>query len=183
MVDALNITTGTRFAVCLETNVMIKRWYMVLSVCALLGCATGATAQVERDRGGDGKEKNKDIPTNNATPMKNIEKVVGTWEASGIFNGAKDLTDTDTVGINSSFEFTRENKYLSYSDREQIDSGTFKLNEVQNVLYLESAGGNEVAEYKIRFDDNTMTLQPMQSADANAQRFRYVYTRKASGSK
>lgn len=161
----------------------MKKSYLFFSVCAFTLCSvSGVVAQVERNSGGDAKEKNKDVPVNNSTPTKNIEKVVGTWEASGIFNGAKDITDTDTVGLNRTFEFTRENKFLSYSDREQIDSGTFKLNEVQNTLYLESAGGNEVAEYKVRFDDNTMTLQPTQSADANAQRFRYVYTRKA-GSK
>ncbi|HEY0770062.1 MAG TPA: hypothetical protein VGD31_06980, partial [Sphingobacteriaceae bacterium] len=115
------------------------------------------------------------------TPTKNIEKVVGVWEVTGIFKGNKDITNTDTVGLNRSFEFTRENKYISYSDSEQIDSGAFKLNEVQNVIYLESASGNEVVEYKIRFDDNTMTLQPSESADAHAQRFRYVYTRKRNG--
>lgn len=157
---------------------MSKKLHIVLMGCALSVLSLGAMAQ---ENGKDNKYSNKeksDIPVNNETPTKNIEKVVGVWEASGIFKGTKDITDTDTVGLNRSFEFTRDNKYMSYSDNEQIDSGAFKLNEVQNTLYLESAGGNETAEYKIRFDNNTMTLQPAQSADANAQRFKYVYTRK-----
>lgn len=124
---------------------------------------------------------NRNVPVKRETPTKNIEKVVGVWEVSGIFKGTKNITNTDTVGLNRSFEFTRENKFISYSDNEQIDSGYFKLNEVQNVIYLENADGNEVTEYKIRFDNNTMTLQPAESADAHAQRFRYVYTRKAEG--
>jgi hypothetical protein len=157
---------------------MSKKLHIVLMGCALSVLSLSAMAQEnEKDNKYSNKEKT-DIPVNNETPTKNIEKVVGVWEASGIFKGTKDITDTDTVGLNRSFEFTRDNKYMSYSDNEQIDSGAFKLNEVQNTLYLESAGGNETAEYKIRFDNNTMTLQPAQSADANTQQFKYVYTRK-----
>lgn len=158
---------------------MFKKLNIVLCGLALTVFSIGAMAQE------DGKDKkahsNKDegnIPVNNETPTKNIEKVVGVWEVTGIFKGTKEITNTDTAGINRSFEFTRENKYISYSDNEQIDSGTYKLNEVQHSIYLESATGNEVAEYKIRFDNDTMTLQPAQNANANSERFKYVYTRK-----
>jgi hypothetical protein len=164
---------------------MTNKLKTLLCTCLMTLCSlTGVVAQVERGNTGDVADKNdKDAPVNNPTPVKIIEKVVGTWEASGIFNGNKNVTDTDTVGLNRSFEFTRENKYLSYSDREQIDSGTYKLNEVQNILYLESAAGNEVVEYNVSFDDETMTLQPTQSSAANSQRFRYVYTRKSEGAR
>jgi len=123
------------------------------------------------------REKNKDIPVNNETPIKNIEKVVGVWEVAAIFKGNKDITSTDTVALNSKFEFSRENKYLSFSNNEQIDSGAFKLNENHSLLYLESASGHDVKEYRVEFKDDTMTLQPAESADAHAQRFRYVYRR------
>lgn len=158
---------------------MVKKFHIVLVGVALSVFSYSAMAQEDQKENKEYSNKDKrDVPANNETPTKNIEKVVGVWEVTGIFKGTKDITDTDTVGLNRSFEFTRENKYISYSDREQIDSGVFKLNEVQNTIYLESAGGSEVAEYKIRFDNNTMTLQPAQSADAHAQRFKYVYTRK-----
>jgi hypothetical protein len=167
------------FAVCLSKNkAMSKNLHIVLCGTLLTMFSYGAFAQVNADKQARSNKSNPDIPVNNETPTKNIEKIVGVWEATGIFKGTKDITETDTVGLNRSFEFTRENKYMSYSDQEQIDSGAFKLNEVQNSIYLESAGGNEVAEYKVRFDNNTMTLQPAQSADAHAQRFKYVYTRK-----
>jgi hypothetical protein len=156
---------------------MFKKMHIVLVAFVLGAFTQNAMAQENQKEGKEYSNKEKaDVPTNNETPTKNIEKVVGVWEVTGIFKGTKDITNTDTVGLNRSFEFTRENKYLGYSDNEQIDSGAFKLNEVQNSIYLESAGGAEVTEYKIRFDGNTMTLQP--SGDADAQRFRYVYTRK-----
>lgn len=140
-----------------------------------------AMAQEERkDKDGNTSNQN-EVPLDNPTPVKNIEKIVGEWEVTSVLNGSKNITDTDTAQLNRSFVFTRENKYISYSNNEQIDSGAFKLNEVQNVVYLESATGNDVAEYRVRFDDNTMTLEPMENADANAQRFRYVYTRKSNG--
>jgi hypothetical protein len=162
---------------------MFKTVYSILFSFVMCASAQTAMAQENEKDKKDRTTKNKDIPVNNETPTKNIEKVVGVWEVTGIYKGTKNITDTDTVGINRSFEFTRENKFISYSDSEQIDSGYFKLNEVQNLIYLESAVGNEVSEYKIRFDDNTMTLQPAESADAHAQRFRYVYTRKSDGSR
>ncbi len=163
---------------------MSKRIHIILFAFACACTSYEASAQREDNAQGQDKKKysvkdKSDVPVNNETPVKNIEKVVGVWEVTAIYKGAKNITNTDTVGLNRSFEFTRENKYISYSDREQIDSGTFKLNEVQNVIYLESASGNDVVEYKLRFDENTMTLQPSESADANAQRFRYVYTKKS----
>ena len=165
---------------------MFNKFYVLFFSVALSGFVHNAMAQedVKNNPDPDRSEKDRrEIPVHNETPTKNIEKVVGVWQVTGIFKGTKNITNTDTVGLNRSFEFTRENKFISYSDNEQIDSGYFKLNEVQNVIYLESAGGGDVAEYKIRFDNNTMTLQPAESADAHAQRFRYVYTRKSDGSK
>jgi hypothetical protein len=163
---------------------MFRKFHVLLFSFALSALAQNVIAQENEKSNKDRSAKDKgDIPVNNETPTKNIEKVVGVWEVTGIYNGTKNITDTDTVGLNRLFEFTRENKFISYSDSEQIDSGYFKPNEVQNVIYLESAGGNEVSEYKIRFDNTTMTLQPSESADAHAQRFRYVYMRKSDGSK
>lgn len=127
------------------------------------------------------KEKNKDIPANNETPVKNIEKVIGVWEVTGIFKGNKDITNTDTVALNNTFDFTSENKYLSYSNNERIDSGAFKLNENHSLLYLESANGHQITEYKVSFVNDQMTLQPAESASAHAQRFKYVYRRKNEG--
>jgi hypothetical protein len=163
---------------------MFKKFHVLLFSFALSIFVQNAMAQEDEKNNPDRATRDKgEAPVKNETPTKNIEKVVGAWEVSGIYKGTKNITNTDTVGLNRSFEFTRDNKFISYSDNEQIDSGYFKLNEVQNLIYLESAGGGEVTEYKIRFDNNTMTLQPAESADAHAQRFRYVYTRKSDGSK
>ena len=163
---------------------MFKKLYVLLFSVALSAVGQNAMAQEDERNNPDRATRDKgQAPVKNETPTKNIEKVVGVWEVTGIYKGTKNITNTDTVGLNRSFEFTRDNKFISYSDNEQIDSGYFKLNEVQNVIYLESAGGADVMEYKIRFDDDTMTLQAAESSDAHAQRFRYVYTRKADGSK
>jgi hypothetical protein len=184
-IGSLNRDKARLFAVCLIKNKAMFRTIQVIVLgIAVSVFSVDAIAQEDgKDNKGYSNKDKSNIPVNNETPTKNIEKVVGVWEATGIFKGTKEITDTDTVGLNRSFEFTRDNKYVSYSDSEQIDSGAFKLNEVQNTLYLESFSGNqnEVAEFKIRFDNNTMTLQPAQSADAHAQRFRYVYTRKREG--
>lgn len=165
-------------AVCFDKSKAMFKKINILFFALALGCFCYDALAQEDETNRKVKDK-QDIPVNNETPTKNIEKVVGEWEVTGIYKGSKDITNTDTVALNRSFRFTRENKYISYSDNEQIDSGAFKLNEVQNVIYLESSNGSDVAEYKIRFDNNTMTLQPAESADAHAQRFRYVYTKKS----
>ncbi len=150
---------------------MLKKLNMIFAAAMVAMFSVGALAQE--------RKSNPDVPSHHATPIKNIEKVVGIWEASGIYKDGRDISNTDTVGLNTTFEFTRENKYISYSNNERIDSGAFKLNENHSLLYLESAAGHEVSEYKVSFSNDQMTLQPSsESADANAQKFRYVYQRK-----
>jgi hypothetical protein len=131
------------------------------------------------------ERKNRDknaINTRKKTPEKIIEHIVGTWEVEGIYKGNKDISNTDTVGVNSTIIFDREAKYISYSGNEQIDSGRYRLNENHSILYLESAAGQEPSEWKVSFNNNGMTLQPKETYP-HAESFRYLYTRKSNEGK
>jgi hypothetical protein len=53
----------------------------------------------------EGKQRDREnqIPAKESTPIKNIERIVGTWEVSAVYNGNKDITNTDTVGSDQVF--------------------------------------------------------------------------------
>jgi hypothetical protein len=153
---------------------------LLLSACLSLVVITAAGQGGEDGIGtGKGKEKEDAINTNKKTPLKIIEYVVGTWQVEDVMNGKKDISETDTVSLANTFVFDRENRFLSYSGDERIDSGRFRVNETQGILYLESDGGGPPSEWNLTFQDrDQMTLQEREQSSA-ARSLKYVYTRKA----
>ncbi|MFZ6010130.1 MAG: hypothetical protein ACOYXT_07240 [Bacteroidota bacterium] len=113
-----------------------------------------------------------------ATPIKNIERIVGQWSTQKVYKGTKEITHTDTVGMSRTFEFDREGRYISREGDYKIDSGAYRLNEVQSVLYLESVSGEKPTEWRISFAEGKMVLQPRDIAPEE-EKFRYVFVRKS----
>jgi hypothetical protein len=124
-----------------------------------------------------GKSKNTDnrVNTDKNTPIKIHEQIAGSWTIEAVNRGNKDVTDTDTLSHNQRLEFTRESRYISYSGNEKIDSGAYRVNESQSVLYLESETGEKPIEWKISFSqEGTMTLKQKEGT-AHGESFSYVY--------
>ncbi|MBT1705905.1 hypothetical protein [Chryseosolibacter indicus] len=126
-----------------------------------------------------GKPKNTDnrVNTDKKTPVKIIEYIPGTWTIEQVLRGKEDVTATDTLAQNQRLEFNREGRYLSYSGQEKIDSGSYRLNEQQAVLYLESEANDRPSEWNVWFDPaGTMTLK-MRSGSVHGESFKYIYRR------
>lgn len=158
--------------------------HIIFLSLALCICTFNVGAQDDNDYSNNrGKKKrNAEAIHSEKEPVtKIIAAIVGTWEVTSIFNGDKDISNTDTVGTNQRIEFDREAKYISYSGNEQIDSGTYRLNENHAILYLESATGQQPSEWNVTLSNNNLTLQPRGAATSHAQNFRYVYARTAGG--
>jgi hypothetical protein len=157
--------------------------FLITAMCFL---STGLYAQKDNDytkKEKSKKEREEAINTNKKTPVKIIEHIVGTWQVDGIYKGNKDISDSDTVGLQQVIEFNREGRYVSHSGSEKIDSGSYRLNENHALLYLESETGEAPKEWNVSFArEGMMTLQPKGSS-AHAQSFKYVYTRTSTGDK
>ena len=111
--------------------------------------------------------------------IKLIEKIVGSWQLRQVVDSKSKKAKTEVSGI-TAFEFSPEGRYKSMSKTEAIDSGSYRLNEPQNKLYLESETRKEApAEWLIQFKDDVLTLKPQGAA--HAARLQYVFVRTKNG--
>jgi hypothetical protein len=149
----------------------------------------GASAQ-EKERGNTdytnnrtaGKPKpEKNVNTAKQTPVKIIEYIPGTWVIEHVYRGKEEVSKTDTLAPNESFEFNREGRYTSFSGNEKIDSGAYRINEEHAILYLASEGDNEKpAEWDVWFGkDGTMTMKSRNTPN-KGEDFSYVYKRNST---
>jgi hypothetical protein len=145
------------------------------------------SAQQNKERGDtdytNNRTKGKPNPESNVntakqTPVKIIEYIPGTWVINQVLKGKEDVTDTDTLAPNEMIEFNREGRYTSFSGKEKIDSGAYRINEDHAVLYLASEGDNEKpTEWNVWFGkDGTMTMRPKDTSNKE-ESFTYVYRR------
>jgi hypothetical protein len=119
-----------------------------------------------------------------------IEAVVGTWQLQETVdkNQKKGQTRKDTLGI-AWIEFRPDGKYRSGANGtggtiEPIDSGSYRLNEQQGILYLEANADKDAvshppSEWSITVKKNVLTLEGKGSA--HAQRYRYIYNKTKDG--
>jgi hypothetical protein len=152
---------------------MIRKMYTLLLVGFFALMSFETWAQGEKDQGKAGNTN-----ANSRRSIKNdlSETIVGTWQVDEIFKGKKDISNTDTLGVNETLIFDNEGKYVSHSGSEKIDSGLYRLNENHSVLFLESETEKSITEWNITFGKAGMTLQP-RGTHPHAQSFKYTYSR------
>mgnify|MGYP003575669013 CR=1 FL=1 len=160
---------------------MRQKIYLVLLsvVCNLV--TIDLAAQDDNDYSNNRKKEKSNENANNTkqeTPVKVIEFIIGTWDIAAVYKNNKNITNEDTLVGLSQIRFNGENQYTAYHEGQEVDSGTFRLNENHSILYLESRDGSEPQSWDVSFENNTMTLQPGQTANAFDRSFRYVYTRR-----
>ncbi|MBT1686213.1 hypothetical protein [Dawidia soli] len=114
----------------------------------------------------------------NKPPVKKlIEKVPGVWKVTQVNDGKKEISQTvDSTAIES-IEFTREAKYIIRNKTQRLDSGLYRLNEQQNILYLESklTADTPPVEWGITVTGNTLVMTGKGSEAT--KNFKYTLTR------
>jgi hypothetical protein len=137
--------------------------------------ANGEDAGANED--GEGGDENQ-INTEEDTPTKMIEYLVGNWEVERIMDGEKDVTDAQG-GSGQRITFTQEARYIKRSGNQKIDSGAFRMNEQLENLYLESEVNNQPQEYEVTLKSGMMTLTPRQNQNEKSN-LKYVYRKSQS---
>lgn len=155
----------------------------VLSVAAVLSLLCGGLLAQDTELKDKNKQRQeeKQVPAEQPALIKHIQRIVGVWELSAVFDGNKDITGNDTVGADQEIEFTRDAKYKRYTKGEEIDSGVFTMNENHSLVYLESKTGGETTSWSVDLNDqnNALSMQPAQSTAAHGKRFKFVYRKKS----
>lgn len=120
-------------------------------------------------------------------PDKNIEKIVGTWKIQKILSGKTEVAKNPTSA--QWIRFRSDGKYVNKATA--VDSGSFRMNETQSILYLESQvnspadkrDAKKTVEWSVSFKDDTMTMQQHNAENkAHADKMKYVYIRIADES-
>jgi hypothetical protein len=150
---------------------MIRRLYLIILAIALCFPSLPLLAQNSTKAT---PKNNEAIPAKNKSSVKLIEYIVGTWKVNGMYNGSKNVSETAKSSLGQVINFNREGRFVSHSNNEKIDSGAYRLNEDQSILYLESASGGKPTEWNIWFKKNIMNLQ---QKNAPANTIKYIYSR------
>lgn len=113
----------------------------------------------------------------NAQDKKAADKlfgnIAGTWRMQTVYDGKKDVTKNDSASVQW-MEFREDGRFKSQSGNEPLDSGSYRINENQHSLYLQSdLNKDNPAEWNIEFKENNMIL--IGKSTPHAQRYKYVY--------
>lgn len=115
-------------------------------------------------------------------PTLATESIVGSWELQKVYAGSREIARNPNAESPASLEFRPDGTYEQQSSVN--DNGSFRFNEDQSILYLESASRkestsattvNSLNEYEISIKDGILTMQSRGNDSASTK---YVYIKK-----
>ena len=143
---------------------------------------------------GQAMAQNKDVkkeiaPANKQGVIKLIASIVGKWQLDETVDKTKKTQiEKDTSGMDW-IEFRPDGKYKSGSGgqtaaTQPIDSGSYRLNEQNGILYLQSAisdgeTSHVPSEWTIFIKDTVMKLSAR--GNSHAGRYEYIYNKTKEG--
>lgn len=110
--------------------------------------------------------------------IKLIEKIVGSWKIQQVVDAKSKKTNAGVTGI-TALEFSPEGRYRNFAKNVVIDSGSYRLNEPQGKLYLESETNQEkTSEWVVVIQEDKLTMQPQGAQHAAGLQYIFVRTKK-----
>lgn len=144
----------------------------VLGILTLYACGTdNRESNTETDAG-------ESVNTEQETPVKMIEQLVGEWQLDGSQGGNSDQANNGSQRL----VFTEEARYIAYSGNQKVDSGAFRMNEQLRNLYLESEANEQPREYEVELQQDVMTLKATQTSQGGQAAQSFTYRRVGQGS-
>lgn len=128
------------------------------------------------NRGTNGEEQ-RETHTQQHTPVKMIEYLVGEWQIDAADDGGGN--SNEQAGPGEKITFTAEARYIVHQGNQKVDSGAYRMNEQLSNLYLESELNETPREFEVRLQSDTMTLKPNDSRQ-NSTTYTYHRVGRAS---
>ena len=138
----------------------------IFSGCLTLLTLHACQTETRENTNADNQEAN----TEQESPVKMIEQLVGEWEMDSIVGASGEQEK------NQRLTFTEEARYVLHSGNNMIDSGAYRMNEQLRNLYLESETNKTPREFEIELQDDRMVLSAKQSNQATGTQ--YIYRRR-----
>ncbi len=117
------------------------------------------------------EDKSGTAPTEQKTPVKLIEYLIGEWEMAST-PGQSDQQDNPGERI----RFTTDARYIVFDGTTPVDSGSYRMNEQLTNIYLESDLEGNPREYDLELQERQMTLTPMDESPGQ-EALHYAYRR------
>ena len=141
-----------------------KRLFIVLSIVtgfSLTSCQQRTDENDTSNNSGTDSTENVIPPAQHPTVTKNIQRIQGTWELVSATENGKEVTNNSSANIPDKLIFSRQNKYKRFMKDQQIDSGTFTMNENHSRVFLQSRTGGGTSDWAVVINDqnNEMTMQ------------------------
>lgn len=116
----------------------------------------------------DNADDNQQVNTEQESPTKMIETLVGEWQlAEGGQQQQDEATRQQTDDQRSNqqeqagdqtLEFTNEARYILREGEQKTDSGAYRMNEQLRNLYLESEANEDPREFEVELRRDTLIL-------------------------
>ncbi len=150
---------------------MKKNYVTIITLALIVGMNAGVLAQTT-----------KDVPKN-AEPIKFIEIIAGTWKLKSVVDMKSPTakkTNDDVSNAYQIIEFGPNARYKTNTGAQSVEEGSYRLNEQQGTLYLESDSDDVTpSEWDISFKEDLMTMAPKGNKDV--KRYKYVFTKTSEG--
>lgn len=125
------------------------------------------------------------VPKNTAA-KKNIGQIAGSWKLQRIVddeqkkkNQKPEAQSNQGNNAMQMLEFQPDGRYKMNNATAAIDSGSYRINEQTNVLYLESDQASSLSEWNIALQNKRLVLT---GRDGQAdRRYQYVYEKTKEG--
>jgi hypothetical protein len=169
---------GTEFFINPNKYLFMKTILITLTTVALLTLQSCQSDQREGHTEAQDETETADkneVNTEQETPTKMIEKLVGDWDRSG--GGQQGAQNNNQQEGMQRITFTEEARYILYNGNQKIDSGAYRMNEQLNNLYLESEINEEPKEFEVQLSEDQLTMKAKQ-ANGQAGNVQYVYRRR-----
>src|SRR5688500_17824913 len=115
-------------------------------------------------------------------PTLATESIVGKWQLQKVYAGSREISNNPNATTQSWIEFKPDGTYEQSAD--DGDKGTYRLNEDQSIVYLESSEEkqtksvttvNTLNEFELSIRDGVMVLTA--KGDDNSGSTKYVYSK------
>jgi len=114
------------------------------------------------------QNENEQVNTEQQTPVKLIEYLVGEWELQNGSGAGQQGNASQRL------TFTEEARYIAHSNGQKVDSGAYRMNEQLRNLYLESEADEKPREFEVELQQDVMTLTPTQQQGQGSLTYRRV---------
>lgn len=110
------------------------------------------------------------IPAKNPAAVKLIERLYGVWQAVGSQAPGQNNANAQS---DLSIEFNPEAKYVLKRGNQIVESGSYRVNEQQEVIYLENSVNKKPVEWRVKLNGGNLVMTTRETDQGKSKKYTY----------